>query len=74
MSSVANTPPALLTQDQVAHRLGLKPATLQIWRVTGRYNLPFVKCGRLVRYREEDVRAFIDRRTREHTSSVAAAR
>jgi excisionase family DNA binding protein len=74
MSPATNTPSALLTQDQVAHRLGIKPATLQIWRVTGRYNLPFVKCGRLVRYREEDVRAFFERRTREHTSSVAAVR
>jgi len=71
MKPAPNTLPALLTQEQVAHRLGLKPATLQIWRVTGRYNLPFVKCGRLVRYREEDVRAFIDRRTREHTSSAS---
>ncbi|MFP5306848.1 MAG: helix-turn-helix domain-containing protein [Gammaproteobacteria bacterium] len=70
MSAVTSSPSALLTQDQVAQRLGIKPATLQIWRVTGRYNLPFVKCGRLVRYREEDVRAFIDRRTREHTGCV----
>lgn len=70
MTAALNTLPELLTQEQVAHRLGVKPATLQIWRVTGRYNLPFVKCGRLVRYREDDVRAFIDRRTREHTSSA----
>jgi excisionase family DNA binding protein len=70
MMSVAKASPALLTQEQVAQRLKVKPSTLQFWRVTGRYNLPFVKCGRLVRYREEDVRAFIDRRTREHTSSA----
>jgi excisionase family DNA binding protein len=69
MTTAANADP-LLTQEQVAQRLGIKPATLQIWRVTGRYNLPFVKCGRLVRYREADVRAFIDRRTREHTGSA----
>lgn len=71
MTSAATGATSLLTQDQVARRLGIKPATLQIWRVTGRYNLPFIKCGRLVRYREEDVLAFIDRRTREHTGCVS---
>jgi len=74
MSPAATNLSTLLTEDQVAQRLGLKPATLQIWRVTGRYHLPFVKCGRLVRYREEDVRAFIDRRTREHTGTTAVRR
>jgi excisionase family DNA binding protein len=74
MSPATTNTSTLLTQDQVAQRLGVKPATLQIWRVTGRYHLPFVKCGRLVRYREEDIRAFIDRRTREQTGSVAALR
>jgi excisionase family DNA binding protein len=69
--TMVSTPPQLLTQEQVAQRLGIKPATLQIWRVTGRYRLPFVKCGRLVRYREEDVCAFIENRTREHTSADA---
>lgn len=39
----------LLTQEQVAQRLGVKPATLQIWRVTGRYSLPFVKCARVAK-------------------------
>lgn len=70
MSLAATNASALLTQDQVAQCLGVKPATLQIWRVTGRYNLPFIKCGRLVRYRQEDVHAFIARRTREHTGSA----
>ena len=44
------------------------PNTLAVWRSTGRYNLPFVKIGRLVKYREADLVAFIDRRT---FSSVA---
>ena len=34
-------------------------STLAVWRCTGRFNLPFVKVGRAVRYRREDVEAFI---------------
>lgn len=63
--------PVLLTQAQAAEQIGVKPATLQIWRVTGRYRLPFIKCGRLVRYREQDVQAFLARRTMEHTGQAA---
>lgn len=50
----------LLTEKQAAERLQLSPATLQVWRCTRRVNLPFVKVGRLVRYRAEDLQAFID--------------
>ena len=37
---------------------------LRVWRSTGRYNLPFVKIGRVVRYRRGDLAAFIDCRRR----------
>lgn len=50
----------LLTEKQAAVRLQVSPATLQVWRCTRRVNLPFVKVGRLVRYRAEDLQAFID--------------
>jgi excisionase family DNA binding protein len=54
--------PRLLTEGEAAAVLGVKPTTLTTWRATGRYPLRFVKCGRLVRYREEDVVAFIKQR------------
>ena len=57
------SPTALLTPAQVAEILGVAVNTLAIWRSTQRYNLPWVKCGRLVRYKEEDVMAFIERQT-----------
>jgi len=41
-----NRLPALLTTEQVAKVLGVKPATLQNWRSLGRHNLPFVRVGR----------------------------
>jgi excisionase family DNA binding protein len=54
----------LLTSEQVADILGVTGHTLAVWRSTGRYDLPYVKSGRLVRYRESDVTGFIERRIR----------
>lgn len=67
MMNMTFDPEALLTPEQTAKRLRVRPNTLQDWRVTGRYGLKFVKTGRLVRYREEDIRAFIARRTQDRT-------
>lgn len=61
---------SLLDDIQTAQALKVQPNTLAVWRSTGRYDLPFVKCGRLVRYRVGDVRAFIEKRTRKHTGEV----
>lgn len=55
----------LLTPDEVAEMLGVQAKTLSVWRYTKRYDLPYVKSGRLVRYREEDVTDFIMSRRRE---------
>jgi predicted site-specific integrase-resolvase len=52
--------PKLLTPQETAERLLVSPATLAIWRCTKRYPLPWVKVGRAVRYRESDVRKFIE--------------
>ena len=48
----------LLTPQDVAIRLGVSTTTLSTWRCTKRYPLPYVKVGRLVRYRVSDVDAF----------------
>ncbi|MBF0612804.1 MAG: helix-turn-helix domain-containing protein [Magnetococcales bacterium] len=67
-----NQPPSLsqtkklLTPDQAAEILEVSKATLNNWRCTGRYNLPFVKVGRAVRYSQEAIQAFIAKRTCEH--------
>ena len=48
-----------LVNDQVAStELGVTTTTLAIWRSTGRYHLPYVKMGRLVRYKMGDLREF----------------
>lgn len=51
----ALNPNELLTNDQAAALVGLKPQTLQNWRMTGKYNLPYIRVGRLIRYRRADV-------------------
>ncbi|HCK82537.1 MAG TPA: helix-turn-helix domain-containing protein [Candidatus Competibacter sp.] len=63
---MSTTPDPLLTPEQAADRLGMSPDTLNVWRTTGRYNLPYVKIGRRVKYRASDVEAFIARRTRNN--------
>ena len=54
----------LLTPDEVAELLGVTPHTLAVWRSEKRYNLPYVKAGRLVRYLEAHVHQFIETRLR----------
>lgn len=54
--------PKLLDEETTARLIGVAPTTLAIWRSTKRYPLPYIKCGRLVRYREEDVASFIESR------------
>lgn len=56
-------PKALMTPDEVASCLAVSVETLNVWRCTKRYNLPYIKAGRLVRYRLQDVEAFITSRT-----------
>ncbi|MGJ0485152.1 MAG: helix-turn-helix domain-containing protein [Methylomicrobium sp.] len=53
----------LLTNDQAAEYLGITPRTLEVWRCTKRYQIPFIKVGRLVRYRKSALDAFHSSRT-----------
>jgi Helix-turn-helix domain len=54
----------LLTEQEAADFLDLKPGTLAVWRSTGRYKLGFVKVGAWVRYRRADLEAWLASRTR----------
>lgn len=65
-------PPATIADKQAAEALGVKATTLAVWRSTGRYNLPFLKVGRLVKYRVSDLAEFLARRTANHTGEVRA--
>ena len=59
----ATTRTKLLTEAEAADYLSVEPQTLCAWRCTRRYNLRFIKVGRLVRYRPEDLEAFLAERT-----------
>ncbi len=50
----------LITRKQAAELLDCSEGTLSIWACTKRYPLPYIKIGRKVRYRLEDVQNFID--------------
>ena len=55
----------LLTREQAAEFLGVRPQTLAVWASAKRYALPYIKVGRCVRYRMRYVEAFLDSRTVE---------
>jgi len=51
----------LLTQSEVAEILNVQQSTLESWRTDARRgSLPYLKVGRLIRYRPEDLAAFIE--------------
>lgn len=53
----------LLTREQAAQYLGIAVGTLATWASCGRYDLPIVRVGRLVRYRQSDLDAWLESRT-----------
>ncbi len=53
----------LLNTDQAAAHIGVTPGTMEVWRCTKRYKIPFIKVGRLVRYRKEALDTFLDQQT-----------
>jgi len=58
----------VMTVSQAANYLGLAVSTLNKWRCHGGGPI-FIKMGRAVRYRVEDLEAFIQNRQMESTSS-----
>jgi excisionase family DNA binding protein len=53
----------LLTPDEVAEMLDVKPQTLAVWRCQKRQDLPYIKVGHKIRYRLRDVEAWLERQT-----------
>ena len=54
--------PDLFTESEAAEFIGVEPQTLATWRCKKRYALPFLKIGRLVRYRKVDLEAWLETR------------
>ena len=53
--------PVLLTEEQTAEILGVRPSTLQRWRSQNWTELPYIKIRYLIRYRLSDVLDFLER-------------
>jgi excisionase family DNA binding protein len=60
-----------LDTKQAAQYLGLKKNTLEVWRVKGG-GPTFVKFGRAVRYRIQDLDAYVEKNLLTSTSQVRA--
>ena len=70
---MAPSAPELLDTEPAANYLGLKGHTLEVWRVTGRYGLPYVRVGRRVKYKRSDLDRFLAARTVGAIDDAAAA-
>ncbi len=66
-------PPNLVTPEQAADFLGTTPGNLAVWRCERRVNLPYIKVGKSVRYRVEDLQRFVEQRTVCHTGQSLPA-
>ena len=58
-----NSSDLLLPPPEAAAYIGVTENTLSVWRCVGRYAIPFIKVGRLVRYRRSDLDAWLESRT-----------
>jgi predicted DNA-binding transcriptional regulator AlpA len=64
---------SLLNQKQAAHVLGLSVRTLERHRVAGT-GPRWVRLGRLVKYRQTDLTAWIESNVRTSTSEIVCRR
>jgi excisionase family DNA binding protein len=58
-----NTQPVntqLVDRKTAAEFLGVKANTLTLWAMRRNHSLPYIKLGRLVRYRMSDLEAFLE--------------
>jgi excisionase family DNA binding protein len=60
----------LYDSSEAAEYLGIKENTLAVWRCVGRYDIEYIKVGRLVKYRKSALDAFLKRRTRGHMGEI----
>jgi excisionase family DNA binding protein len=58
----ASKPQPLLDRGEAAAYLGVSPNTLAVWACTKRYELPFIRVGRLAKYRLADLNAWLEQR------------
>ena len=60
ISSLDSSP--LYDPGKAAAFLGISKETLSVWRCTKRYGLPYIRVGRLIKYRLSDLTNFVESR------------
>jgi len=63
MTIKASREDEIYSNTQAAEYIGVTPKTLEVWRCTKRYSIPFIKVGRLVKYRKSALDSFLESRT-----------
>ncbi len=61
-STAATSKPHSLNTVEAAAYLGVEPGTLEVWRSTKRYTIPYLKIGSRIRYRHDDLDAWLQSR------------
>ncbi len=52
-----------MRRPAAATYIGVTPGTLEVWASTKRYDIPYIKIGKLVYYRRSDLDEWIRSRT-----------
>ena len=63
--------PVLLTQKQVAAFLNTSVATLNVMRHKGKNKIPFLRWGRSIRYRREDLEQWVQNNMQNQITTEA---
>ncbi|BBL59333.1 hypothetical protein MKFW12EY_29460 [Methylomonas koyamae] len=63
MAEATTSNDEIFNNTAAAEYIGVTPRTLEVWRCTKRYQIPFIKVGRLVKYRKSALDAFLESRT-----------
>jgi len=53
----------LFSSDDAARYIGVASRTMAVWRCTGRYDIPYIKVGRLAKYRKSALDVYLERHT-----------
>lgn len=63
LAAILNTQSNLFDTEQAAAHIGVTASTLTVWRCVKRYDIPYIKVGRLVKYRKIDLDAWLEAQT-----------
>jgi excisionase family DNA binding protein len=63
MSSTLEFLQSILPPPDAAEYLGVTENTLSVWRCVKRHAIPYIKVGRLVKYRQSDLDTWLASRT-----------